>query len=1381
MMKKLVSLLLIAAITASIFVNAFAGAAGAAGIAGNHPITPDSTADYLTADITADGFVHGEVLVKADSQEQASLLAVTYNAQLKSYAYGVAVLSVPDSESAVRQSSMSRTLMPKLSLNRIYKTAIIKREDVPEGYVMSPDGKQWRSPDGGSVIYRSEHEPKQPVPIAIQGQPNDDDFYLQYFHEDVDSVRAWDITKGSASVVVAVIDTGIDTDHPEFAGRISAKSYNAHTDQVGLQYVRDDDGHGTQVSGILAASQNNLNGGSGVAPGVTIMSIKANIPETDTFDTASMVRGINYAVDNGASVINMSLGRSYSSGMNDLENDAIHYATESGVVVVCAAGNESENHASYPAAYTDAVAVSALIQNGLFEFGYSNRGPEIDVAAPGTAIYTTFPGGYTTSNGTSLASPIVAGIAALIKSVNPGYTAEQVKEAIYSGAREGGLIGKDDFYGYGAVSAYSSLVASNTLRTVTYHINDDQADDVHIKSADDAKLIKPTPTGRDGYTFTGWYKDRGFTQIFDYSSETVASDLSLFARWIQGEAESPAEDFELIYVSDDEESHMIRYIGFSDTVVVPQSIEGCRINGVFCAGFISRDYIKRVVLQQGIEYIDTHVFANNLNLESVVLPSSLKLIDDAAFFNCPKLDLDIPSGTNVGDLALDKTKWYDRQPSGMIYINSTAYHYKGDLLAGTQVVLRDGVISVNGFVFNKRDVDVYGGFYMVSTMVIFEEALLSSLVLPNSIETLNDSAFSNCTKLKNVIIPNSVKSIGEYAFAHCGMLSSIYFDGDAPEVGGNAFYYCAFGAKAYVRPEAKGFTENGYFWNGLIVEDGENVGDIFVSDGILYKVLLEDGDIGRVQVGIGVEGVNAIQADSTRIVPIQPSVTYKGKTYTVESISDWAFSDCDELERVIIPNSVTSIGEYSFAYCDRLSSIYFDGDAPSVGWNAFYNIAFGAKAYIHPEAKRFTENGYLWNELIVEYSENVGDIFISDGILYKVLVEEGNIGSVQVGLGEWEFRAISTETTGIVSIPPSVTNGGKTYTVESIGDWAFSDCGALESVVIPNSVTSIGECAFINCGMLESIYFDGDAPGVGWDAFSDVAFGAIAYVHPEAKGFAENGYFWNGLIVVDGENAGDIFISDGILYKVLSEDGDSGSVQVGVGEENANAIRRYTTGIVSIPSSVTNGGKTYTVESIGDWAFYRCGALESVLIPNSVKHIGNWGFASCWALERVMIPNSVTSIGEYAFAFCNVLTSVTIPDSVTNIGEYAFAYCGMLSSIYFDGDAPSVAWYAFYYIAFGAKAYVHPEAKGFTENGYFWNGLIVVDGENAGDIFISDGILYKVLSEDGDNGSVQVGAGEWGFPAISTETTGIVSIPPSVTNGGKTYTEIGRASCRERV
>ncbi len=281
--------------------------------------------------------------------------------------------------------------------------------------------------------------------------PNDPDYNnssLVYGPQLMNAPQTWDTTLGDAGVILAVLDTGIDRNHPEFAGRLLPGWDFANKDND----PSDDNGHGTNVAGIAAAGINNGIGAAGVAGRVTIMPVKV-LNDGNSGWWSDVSAGITYAVDNGAKVINLSLGG--TSGSNSMQT-AIAYAVSKGVTVVAAGGNNGNTVPFYPASYVNSLAVGAVDSTST-RWSFSNYGDNIDLMAPGVLIYNTYwtaAGGssYIYFSGTSMAAPHVSGAAALMYSINPNITPDEVRTRLYDTATDLGTPGLDTYYANGLIN-----------------------------------------------------------------------------------------------------------------------------------------------------------------------------------------------------------------------------------------------------------------------------------------------------------------------------------------------------------------------------------------------------------------------------------------------------------------------------------------------------------------------------------------------------------------------------------------------------------------------------------------------------------------------------------------------------------------------------------------------------------------------------------------------------------------------------------------------------------------------------------------------------------------------------------------------------------------
>lgn len=284
--------------------------------------------------------------------------------------------------------------------------------------------------------------------------PNDPSYASQWHLPKISAPLAWDISTGSASVDIAIVDSGVDPAHPDLAGKL-IPGYNF---LIGNSDTHDVLGHGTAVAGTAGAIANNAKGVSGVAWQNQIMPLVV-LDASDYASYSNIAQAITYAADHGVRVINVSIGGSSSS--STLQN-AVTYAWNKGALVFVSAMNNNTSTPYYPAACANAIAVAST-NSADAKASFSNYGTWITLTAPGEYIYTTNNGGgYGAWNGTSFSSPMTAGLAALILSVNPMLSNAQVLDILKKNADDLGATGFDTSFGYGRINAYKSLVAAQT-------------------------------------------------------------------------------------------------------------------------------------------------------------------------------------------------------------------------------------------------------------------------------------------------------------------------------------------------------------------------------------------------------------------------------------------------------------------------------------------------------------------------------------------------------------------------------------------------------------------------------------------------------------------------------------------------------------------------------------------------------------------------------------------------------------------------------------------------------------------------------------------------------------------------------------------------------
>ena len=1158
------------------------------------------------------------------SKSEAESLAKKFDAKLRITSDGkFATLTLREDVSVydVYSARANRSYLPQLSLDYYARTSA-EEEGTGERLPSAPD---YTVTDG----YYSRQT------------------YLNYLHIG----ETWLRTQGSG-ITVAVIDTGIDTDHPEFAGKISEYSYNATEDKIVKDYtledgsydwslIEDEQGHGTAVSGVIAASMDGA-GVVGVAPEAEILVIKAECDANGSFyNTSDLVFGLYYAIEQGVDVVNMSFG-SYIP-----ENpfaSATKLAVDSDIVCVAAAGNDGTTALSYPAADENVIGVGALAQDSWELAAYSNYGENTDIVAPGTVYTTLNDGGYGVMNGTSFASPATAAAIALYMQQSWYREFAEIREMLYASSYDLGSLGKDWYFGYGALDI-NALVCEER-GTVTFNMLTDELEDIEQVFVRNHTLQNLPEPERLYAVFDGWYFDIQCTEELQWYEDVFTSDLTLYAKWVNEDDGVP-----YTYVTLDDGTVEIRsYTGHRRYITIPNEIEGKTVSSIGDFAFDGESNFRQINLPSGLTHIGAYAFRNCNNLVSVSVPSGVTEIGEYAFYNDVRLSSVAFAGnalTTIGEFAFAYCGGLARieLPASVTDVEGSAFY--GDT-ALTSIGVQAGsraFTSVGGVLYNHtasilvaypaglrqaytapsglRSIGDYAFAYARLTEIglgnvqrignnAFAYSALESLTIPDTVTVMGTSAFSMNFYLREIVLGSGLNAIPQGAFSSCFALESVHIPANITSIGGNAFASC--GALASVT-----FAEG-----SLLTQIGSEAfsGTALADIGIPASVVM-----------IG----SAAFANNFAL----SSVTF-GANSSLQVIANEAFKNSDSLAQIDLPENLMRIGDYAFRN-SALKAIELPASLIQLGAGAFAScgqltqitVAGGNEVYKDVDGVVYNIDAteivaYPAGKPVTSYTVESTVTVIGDAAFYGA----GKLTSVILPSGLETVGAYGFY--GCTGIQSYILPETLTY----IEDYAFSQNTSLTSLAIPDAVYQIGRYAFANDYALRSVTFTANStlPRIGYAAFGYTGLTSFR-VPASVSTIAQEAF------IGCSDLTSITFAANSSLTSI--------SAYMFKGCDNLRTITfENGSALTSIQAHGLEGMSNLTTVNFGD---------------AKITNIDNYAFRYNEKLVNITLPSTVEYIGRYAFYGCSALTRLDLPGTIEYIGRYAFYGANNLN-VYFEGD-----------------------------------------------------------------------------------------------------------------
>lgn len=589
------------------------------------------------------------------------------------------------------------------------------------------------------------------------------------------------------NVTVAVVDTGVDHTHEFLKDRVVPTRINT-CGEGERNSSMDDNGHGTQIAGVIVDS---------TPDNVTVRAYKA-LDRYGNGTLVSVAAAINCAVKDGVDVINISLGFYEES---EVLKSAIHNAYVNDIFIVASAGNDKTDAPYYPSSYNEVVRVGAVNERGIVA-NFSNY-TDIDISAPGVSVYTTtLNNGYQNVSGTSIASPFVASVAAMILSVSPEATPEDLTNIITDNAVD--VMENDSSIYYGAGILYSPEAHENyTNYTKTATPVFSHATAIYRETFE-LTITCDTPDAVIYYTTdrTIPFKRNPNAKIYDGTPIVIDKTTNILASaYSDGAYRSSIADFSAIvapYVTADEvtvspDGFITSYTGTSRSISIPESINGIAIKGIGDGVFDGKD-MKEVMLHSSASVIGKNAFANNPELKSVI-GLGITTVGDNAFYGCRKLkNIILGELTSIGKYSFcqaGKDEFEINEISFSLNLNGITEIPEGAFMGSAVSEIESeyiGTIGANAFTECNALVNVSINYLFSMPAGAFKGCKSLAEVNIGGLSILPVGAFSTCENLEHVHM-NDVTFVNSNAFENCVALNLVELN-KAEIVFSNAFNGC---------------------------------------------------------------------------------------------------------------------------------------------------------------------------------------------------------------------------------------------------------------------------------------------------------------------------------------------------------------------------------------------------------------------------------------------------------------------------------------------------------------------------------------------------------------------------------------------------------------